>query len=1541
MSNSVEKSRISENIYKSLFKSVHVPSYVWKIVENDLILIEYNTLAEKITNGQIKNDLGRKASEIYKDQSEFYEGLSRCASSKCRVSKEIRTVCMTTGEEIYISVEYSHVPPDLVIVITRDVTERKNTEKKIIESEEKYRLLAENINEIIVVIDDKFQVEYINEEVYKKVLGTTKKDILGKKILDFVHPNDKTIGLNSLLKGIKDKEGIMEIRVRHRKGHYLWFETKGKAFLNNKGELKGILIARDITERKQAGEKLRESEERYRTLVETMTDGLAVIDENSCFTYLNISFCEMIGYSYDELLGTSIFNYLDKKNQIILEEQLDKRKKGDVQPYELVWTRKDGQNVYTIISPKPLIDVEGNYIGSFAVITNITERIIAVQKLKESEEKYRSLVETTYDWIWEVDEKAVYTYSSPKIKDILGYDVEEVIGKTPFDFMPSSEAERARDLFQKALQSNQPIISIENKNLHKNGSIIILESSGVPFFDDDGKLLGYRGIDRDVTEKMKTKQILQKTRQQLRDMFDNTPAAIYAKDLEGRFILVNNMWCERTNLGDQDPIGKTTPELFPHISLKKWFPYEEEVLKSGEILQFEEIGQTTGRVYLATKFLMRDTDGKVYALGNVSLDITERKKAVLKLKESEEKYHTLFDGANDAIFLMVKEIFFECNKKTLEMFGCENERDLIGVPPWVFSPTKQPDGRDSREKALEYINNALNGKPQRFYWKHSKKDGTTFDAEVSLNRIFIDDKYMIQAIVRDITELLMIVQKLEESEEKYRNLFESSPNMIVLINPNGKIIDVNPATLTQYGFERNDFIDKNFKELNTYLPGNLPILAKKFKELLTKGVLEPIELPFYTKDRNIIWVNIQGSLVKIGGETFIQTVIQDINERKEAELKIKESEEKLKTLNDTFLEFTDDPLKNIQLLVDAAGKLLMSDCAAYDKLIDVNGKKILKTIAIWQEPPNYDREDNPIGHICTDIINTNSDDIVIIKDLDKTKYAKTDPNVQKYNLKQYCGIAVKLNNEPVASFCVIYTKNRKLSEVDKNIIRILAKSASIEEQRLYSYQKIKESEHKFKLIFDSIPDLFFLIDKDTTILDFKGREDILYVPAEKLINHKLSEIIPRDIADLNYIATKKTLLTKQPQILEYELPIHDANRHFEARHLYFSENQVAVFIREITARKKTEQNLRESEEKYRRLFENSPEAIMLTNIDGMVLDFNSAAEKIFGFGKNEVMGRYFYQFGIFNSDQIAIIKNRIMDLSLVTQKKFEEFKIKRKDGSILWVLFQSSIVKLGNEPYIFSIAQDITEIKKAEKLIEKELIKLKELDEIKNELITRASHEFKTPLTLILGSAELFLKLYKDVYTDEMKQLIEIIYKGGKRLENLVKNTIDISLMESKSISFRSEREDIGKLINECVDDLIYLADKRELSVELNVQENLFIPIDKNKITQVIKNIVSNAIKNTPPKGNISISLNRINEHLQISIKDTGVGFTETEKQRLFQKFGKIERYGKDFNVDIEGPGLGLYLSKQIIEMHGGKIWVESEGINKGATFIIELPINL
>ena len=139
---------------------------------------------------------------------------------------------------------------------------------------------------------------------------------------------------------------------------------------------------------------------------------------------------------------------------------------------------------------------------------------------------------------------------------------------------------------------------------------------------------------------------------------------------------------------------------------------------------------------------------------------------------------------------------------------------------------------------------------------------------------------------------------------------------------------------------------------------------------------------------------------------------------------------------------------------------------------------------------------------------------------------------------------------------------------------------------------------------------------------------------------------------------------------------------------------------------------------------------------------------------------------------------------------------------------------------------------------------------------------------------------------------------------------------------------------------LYIIVNKRSLSLNIDLPKELYIEVDKIRIEQVIINILLNAVKNTSKNGKIYISLEEHENYIYVTIKDTGVGFTKNEMELVFKKFGKIERYGMGLDIDINGSGLGLYISKEIVDLHGGKIWVESKGRNKGSTFIVKLNRN-
>ncbi|MFX1496346.1 MAG: PAS domain S-box protein [Promethearchaeota archaeon] len=306
-----------------------------------------------------------------------------------------------------------------------------------------------------------------------------------------------------------------------------------------------------------------------------------------------------------------------------------------------------------------------------------------------------------------------------------------------------------------------------------------------------------------------------------------------------------------------------------------------------------------------------------------------------------------------------------------------------------------------------------------------------------------------------------------------------------------------------------------------------------------------------------------------------------------------------------------------------------------------------------------------------------------------------------------------------------------------------------------------------------------------------------------------------------------------------------------------------------------------------------------------------------------------------------------------TDEMIKKYKIKASYSKLiksgeeyndaLCVLYQTNPILTNQDKLVLFLISDAIEIEKrrweVQQHLEEQNKMLSEINKLKTGLLTRTSHELKTPLISIKGFTELLLTLHKSKLDDEIKSILEEIKEGSKRLELYINSIVESSQLDQGLLTLNTSKDDLSSIIRYCVEQLRGTAELRKQKIEVKAEKNLITTFDKERIYEVLANLLINAIKYTPLNGHIEIKTSKEDGFYIISVKDNGIGITESEKKQLFKQFGKIERYGQGWDVGIEGTGLGLYISKEIIDLHGGKIWVESKGRNKGSTFNFSIPI--
>ena len=660
----------------------------------------------------------------------------------------------------------------------------------------------------------------------------------------------------------------------------------------------------------------------------------------------------------------------------------------------------------------------------------------------------------------------------------------------------------------------------------------------------------------------------------------------------------------------------------------------------------------------------------------------------------------------------------------------------------------------------------------------------------------------------DITNRKKEEHMLIESEAKYHDLFETSPNGVMLIDLKGNILECNSALEAISGYPTEDFIGKNVFQLKIFYKNGLEILLNSFKDLMNKNQLELVEFQILKKDNKISWIQIRAKLIIRKGVTLVLVVINDINTQKTIEQALKENEKIYRQLFDT------------------------------------------STVGIME----MDLKDNKVSNINPKLLNI-------------LGYSREDLKDEDLRLK------------------IIHPEDlHKL---------ILPTQEEVLEFRIFN------KDGKLKWLAGTRKNHF----------DDNGKISSLTLWLEDVTEKKMYEELIHEL-NINFLNFTTDIRNNIIMLLNSCLKLLNAD--------------LVLYIH--------------------KLFDDGKDKYQILTNDNKSFVYNSQ-----DFTENIFSGSLFYEEHdfpqtFFDIHKMGYAKTDPFISEYNLKGSFGKL-IKTKDAtnSAICVFFKTNPSISNQDKLVMFLICDAIEIEQRRWQVQNDLeeqnITLNKMNNLKTELFSRTSHELKTPLISIKGFTELLLTIHRAKLDDDMISILEEIKNGSKRLEKIIKLLLEGTKLEAGQYELNRTEEDLTFLIKFCVNELKGLVRLRNQTITLELHDELKTKFDKERIYDVISNLLVNAIKYTQLEGNILIQSEIKDSLFIISIKDNGIGFTSEEKSQVFKQFGRIERYGQGWDVDIEGTGLGLYITKKIIEIHGGKIWLESAGRNKGSSFYFSIPI--
>ncbi len=993
---------------------------------------------------------------------------------------------------------------------------------------------------------------------------------------------------------------------------------------------------------------------------------------------------------------------------------------------------------------------------------------------------------------------------------------------------------------------------------------------------------------------LQRKQSVRKIQDLYEDLVENTSDFIYVLDGRGNIKFLNRTACQA--LGE--PLDRLIGRNFKDIATPESF--EHAVRLFTKRLDGEEIGAFELELYDADKHIVTIETrerliwdkGRIIEVHGIARDVTRRKQEEEAFRKREERYRIISENMRDTVWVLdnnLRPVFVSPSVARARGYTAEEIKTL------PFEKNLTPESLEAiTQTILNMLSRARDGADRaaltevmNLEWL--RKDGTTYWTEVSLTLIS-DEKgnpVEILGVGRDITERMRNEKALRESEERYRALFEGAPFGIFHSDPGGRFIRVNAPLARILGYDSPEDVMSSIKDFARDLYVNPEDRDKAIQVMAQQQGWGFFEALWRRKDGTAITARVHIRLVFApdGQFQYVEGFFEDVTEEKNAREQILY----LKEFNETIINSMVDSID----IIDADYTIIFQNSTAKKRFGDGVGKRCHEFYHGRKDPCEYCMAPNAVA---------------------KKKCLSREIQLEDGSYFEVHSSPIKM---PDGAFCSM------------EIMRDITKRKQAE-------MAVRDSEQRYRLLAENVNDVIFTIDLNlvftyvspsvTRLRGFTVQEALLQSPADILTADSLA-LAMNVLREELEIESHEQKDPSRIRTLELEQTCKDGSTVWTETMfsiLRDEKGSITGFIgitRDISERKKAEEALRLSEEKFRNLFETSRDLLYISTLDGRMLEYNKSAKDFLGYTDEELLKMNMQEHYAYPEERERFVR-KVLDEGFIENY---ELKLKKKDGTLIDALV-TVVPRRDRSGTVIGLQGAVKDISKMKRL-EQQLVQSEKLSGL-GTMISGVAHELNNPLTVIIGNTELMLMDRSQPAKDVAS--LKVIFKESERAARIV----------SGLLTFAREHRPERGLIN--INDILIESYKlREYNlmtnnIEVTLSLSNDIPptlADPYQLQQVFTNIIHNARDALMEKGGGSITIRSFHteQTIIVEFEDDGPGINRENLKRIFDPFFTTKDVGK-------GTGLGLSMAYGIINEHGGTIEVDSEA-NKGAKFRVTLPI--